>query len=67
MHHLPVVDDEGAFKGIVSTWDLVGQMVKDAECFPYNREWLGLFDPSFDIFDPSNAGAVSESLDHNVS
>ena len=40
VHHLLVVDWDGVFKGLISSWDLTAEMVKDAQAFPYNREWI---------------------------
>eukprot|EP00571_Detonula_confervacea_P016083 CAMPEP_0172311488 /NCGR_PEP_ID=MMETSP1058-20130122/14876_1 /TAXON_ID=83371 /ORGANISM="Detonula confervacea, Strain CCMP 353" /LENGTH=136 /DNA_ID=CAMNT_0013024675 /DNA_START=227 /DNA_END=634 /DNA_ORIENTATION=+ len=38
VHHLVVVDDEGNFSGVASSWDVAREVSLDAKAFPYNRE-----------------------------
>ena len=38
VHHLVVVDGDGNFAGIVSSWDVAREVALDAKAFPYNRE-----------------------------
>ena len=38
VHHLVVVDEEGNFSGIASSWDVAREVSLDAKAFPYNRE-----------------------------
>lgn len=38
VHHLVVVDNDGNFAGIASSWDVAREVSLDAKAFPYNRE-----------------------------
>ena len=38
VHHLVVVDKDGKFAGIASSWDVAREVSLDAKAFPYNRE-----------------------------
>mmetsp|Transcript_5836 Transcript_5836/g.10525 ORF Transcript_5836/g.10525 Transcript_5836/m.10525 type:complete len:146 (+) Transcript_5836:155-592(+) len=38
IHHIVVVDDNGDFAGIASSWDIAREVSLDAKAFPYNRE-----------------------------
>ena len=38
VHHLVVVDENGHFAGVASSWDVAREVSLDAKAFPYNRE-----------------------------
>ena len=38
VHHLVIVDNEGNFAGVASSWDIAREVSLDAKAFPYNRE-----------------------------
>ena len=38
VHHLVVVDGDGNFAGVASSWDVAREVSLDAKAFPYNRE-----------------------------
>lgn len=38
IHHIVVVDGDGNFAGIASSWDIAREVSLDAKAFPYNRE-----------------------------
>jgi CBS domain-containing protein len=43
VHHLLVLDDNGWFKGVVSSWDIAAECAKDARAWPWNRSPDGKF------------------------
>eukprot|EP01083_Nonionella_stella_P240346 840266_1 len=40
VHHLVVVDEDGNFSGVASSWDIAREVSLDAKSFPYNRPEL---------------------------
>ena len=37
IHHAVVVDKEGKFVGIISSWDIASEVAKDSRAWPWNR------------------------------
>jgi CBS domain-containing protein len=43
VHHLLVLDDNGWFKGVVSSWDIAAECARDARAWPWIRSPDGKF------------------------
>jgi hypothetical protein len=42
-HHAVVVDKEGEFKGLISSWDITAECARDDRAWPWNRQEGGKF------------------------